>query len=74
MDKAVACANKHGKVIGSNTSYAYDLVEFKKRVVKLAEHGVRVILCQTAPFLFQVAIGQFLRDVKAELPIGADGA
>jgi 4-hydroxy-2-oxoheptanedioate aldolase len=71
IDEAVAWGKKTGTVVGSNTSYAYDLTEIKKRILKLSEHGVRVILVQGAPFLFQIAIGQFLRDVKAELPAGS---
>lgn len=67
IDAAVACANQHGKAVGANTSYAPDLKEMHKRAVMLAQHGVRVIMCQGAPFLLQIAIAPFLRDLKAEI-------
>lgn len=67
IDEAVACAKQHDKVIGANTSYAPTLKEMHKRATKLADHGVRVIMVQGAPFLFQIAIAPFLRDLRAEI-------
>jgi hypothetical protein len=41
--------------------------ELRKRTKKLHDAGVRMIMIQGAPFLFQVAIGQFLQKVRADL-------
>jgi 4-hydroxy-2-oxoheptanedioate aldolase len=67
VDAAVKKADGLGKVIGANISYAYDMAELQRRTVKLAEHGVRMIMLQGAGFLFQVAIGAFMRDVREEV-------
>lgn len=67
IDEAVAFGKLHGTAIGANTSYAPDLKETHKRAAKLAQHGVRVIMVQGAPFLFQIAVAPFLRDLRAEI-------
>jgi HpcH/HpaI aldolase/citrate lyase family len=67
IDDAVAYAGQHDAVIGCNTSYAPTLAEMNKRAVKAAEHGVRVIMLQGAPFLFQIAIAPFLKDVRDQI-------
>jgi citrate lyase beta subunit len=67
IDDAVAYAAQHDAVIGCNTSYAPTLAEMNKRAVKAARHGVRVIMLQGAPFLFQIAIAPFLKDVRDEI-------
>lgn len=67
VERAVALGNEKGVVIGANTSYAYDMEEMKKRTRKLHDAGVKMILIQSAPFLFQVAIGHFLEEVKGNL-------
>lgn len=64
VDAAVAQASRTGKAIGANTSYAYDLSEMKKRVVTLHQRGVRMIMIQGATFLFQLAIGDFIRSTR----------
>jgi 4-hydroxy-2-oxoheptanedioate aldolase len=60
VDRAVALGKEHGVTIGANTSYAYNLDEMRGRVEMLVEHGVRVVLTQGAPFLFQLAATDFL--------------
>jgi HpcH/HpaI aldolase/citrate lyase family len=70
IDEAVTFGRQHGTVIGANTSYAPDLAEMGRRTRFLGEHGVRVIMLQGAPFLLQIAIAPFLRDLRAELPGG----
>jgi len=67
IDDAVAYAKQHDAVIGCNTSYAPTLAEMNKRAVKAAQHGVRVIMLQGAPFLFQIAIAPFLKDVRDQI-------
>lgn len=67
VDRMVDLGKEKGTVVGANTSYAYNMKEMFKRVIKLHEHGVRLILIQGAPFLFQVAIGEFLRNIRAEI-------
>lgn len=64
VDRAVELGNQHGVVVGANTSYAYDLEELRRRVEILAEHGVRMIMAQGAPFIFQLAASKFLTDLK----------
>jgi 4-hydroxy-2-oxoheptanedioate aldolase len=64
VDRAVQLGRQHGVVIGANTSYAYSMVEMAKRVRHLHEHGVQMILVQGAPFLFQVAMNEFLRELR----------
>jgi 4-hydroxy-2-oxoheptanedioate aldolase len=67
LDRTVAKARKANKVIGANISYAYDMAELHRRTVRLVEHGVRMIMLQGAGFLFQVAIGAFMRDLDDEV-------
>jgi lactam utilization protein B len=67
VDRAVELGKDHGVTIGANTSYAYRMDEMKKRVEHLIEHGVKMIMAQGAPFLFQIAATEFLGDLKAAL-------
>jgi 4-hydroxy-2-oxoheptanedioate aldolase len=67
VDHAVEKGKEKGVVIGANTSYAYSMEELHKRVIRLKEHGVRMIMIQGATFLFQLAVGGFLKDLRAEL-------
>jgi 4-hydroxy-2-oxoheptanedioate aldolase len=67
VDRAVELGREHGVAIGANTSYAYDLVEMRKRVEHLQEHGVQMIMAQGANFLFQIAMSQFMRELEAVL-------
>lgn len=73
VDDTVAKANSLGKVVGAATSFAYDLDEVKKRVVKLQEHGVRMICLPGLYALFQVGLGGFLTEVKEQLRESASG-
>ena len=63
VDRAVALGREHDVVIGANTSYAYSMLELRKRVERLAEHGVQMIMVQGVNFLFQVAMGEFMREL-----------
>jgi len=67
IDKAVALGEKKGIMIGANTSYAYTMKEMRARVNKLHDHGVKFIYIQSAGFLFQCAIGEFMEDVRRDL-------
>ena len=67
LHRAVEIGRKNDVVIGANTSYCYDLDELGRRVCKLHEAGVKLILMQSSYFLFQVAIGRFLNEVKRDL-------
>lgn len=69
VDKAVALGEKKGILIGANTSYAYTMKEMRERVKRLHEAGVKMIMIQGAPFLFQVAITEFLEGVKEDLKL-----
>lgn len=69
LKRAVKVGEKNGIMIGANTSYAYDMEEMQKRVRMLSDIGVKMIMVQGANFLFQVAIGKFLKDVKKDLGI-----
>jgi 2-keto-3-deoxy-L-rhamnonate aldolase RhmA len=64
LDSAVAKARREGKIIGANTSYAYDVNEISQRAVRLVEHGVRMIMLQGAGFLFQVAVGALMKEIN----------
>lgn len=65
--KAVKISERKGIMVAAGTSYAYTMKEMRERVKRLHEAGVKMILAQGAPFLFQVAIGEFLEGVKADL-------
>lgn len=64
LEKAIAIAKKKGIAIVANTSFAYDMKEIEKRTKKLYDAGVDIIHVQGAPFLFQIAIGEYLNSVK----------
>lgn len=67
VDWAVELGRRHDVQIGANTSYAYGMDEMRRRVEVLTEHGVRIILAQGAPFIFQLAATKFLEDLKPVL-------
>ena len=56
-----------GIVIGANTSYAYTMAEMRQRVKRLKDAGMGFIMIQGAPFLFQVAMTEFLKGVREDL-------
>ncbi len=64
VDRAVELGKQHGVTIGANTSYAYTIDGLRKRVEKLHEHGVRMIMAQGANFIFQIVANQFLSDLS----------
>lgn len=67
VDQAVAMGEENGVVIGANTSYAYSLAEIQKRAQLLHDRGVRMIMLQGAPFLFQIAMTEFLESLRPSL-------
>ena len=67
VDRIVALGRERGITVGANTSYAYGLEEIAKRTARLHEHGVRMIMLQGAPFLFQIAMVEFLRGLRPML-------
>lgn len=69
VDRAVKLGEKHGVMIGANTSYGYTMAEMRLRVRRLHEAGVKFILMQPAQFLFQVAMTEFLHGVRSDLKL-----
>jgi 2-keto-3-deoxy-L-rhamnonate aldolase RhmA len=67
VDRAVKIGQEKGIVIGANTSYAYTMAEMRQRVKRLKEAGMGFIMIQGAPFLFQVAMTEFLKGVREDL-------
>jgi 4-hydroxy-2-oxoheptanedioate aldolase len=67
VDHAVKKGKEKGIVVGANTSYAYTMAEMRQRVKRLADAGMGFIMIQGAPFLFQVAMTEFLTGVRADL-------
>lgn len=67
LDNMVDVARAKGGWVGANTSYAYTMREMADRVCRLHEHGAQMILVQGAPFLFQVAMQEFLNDLRPRL-------
>jgi len=67
VDRAVALGKEYGVTVGANTSYTYNLAEQKTRIQKLHDRGVRMIMLQTAYFYLQVAMSEFLKDVRPGL-------
>jgi 4-hydroxy-2-oxoheptanedioate aldolase len=64
VNRAVTYGRQHNIVIGANTSYAYDMDEMARRVIKLHEAGVRMIMIQSINFLAQVSVGGWMREVR----------
>jgi 4-hydroxy-2-oxoheptanedioate aldolase len=67
VDRAVDLGRRHGVTVGANTSYAYSIPELGKRVERLHEHGVRMVMVQGASFIFQVAANQLMSGLAAVL-------
>ena len=67
VDRAVKIGKEKGIVIGANTSYAYTMAEMRQRVKRLKDAGMGFIMIQGAPFLFQVAMTEFLHGVREDL-------
>jgi 4-hydroxy-2-oxoheptanedioate aldolase len=63
IDRAVELGKEHNVVIGASTSWAYTLDELRRRIETLAEHGVKMIMAQSAPFLLQLAATKLLDDL-----------
>lgn len=75
VDEAVTIGEKTNTAIASNVSFhptegsrssygPYALDEVVNRVVKLENHGVSKITVQGIPFLFQLAAGELLDDIR----------
>jgi 4-hydroxy-2-oxoheptanedioate aldolase len=69
VDKAVRIGEKNGVAIGANTSYGYSMKEMRRRVVQLHNAGVKFIMIQGAPYMLQVALEEFLGELRTELPL-----
>lgn len=67
VDRAVELGEETDTVVGANTSYAYSLDELHDRAVTLHDRGVRMIMTQGVPFLFQVAVGEYLEGVESAI-------
>ena len=67
VDRAVKIGKEKGIVIGANTSYAYTMAEMRQRVKRLKDAGMGFIMIQGAPFLFQIAMTEFLKGVREDL-------
>ena len=67
VEQIVGLGRKHGVTIAANTSYTYTLEDIAERAERLHQHGVRMIMVQGAPFLFQVAMNQWLPKVWPRL-------
>lgn len=67
VDRAVKIGKEKNIVIGANTSYAYTMAEMRQRVKRLKDAGMGFIMIQGAPFLFQVAMTEFLKGVREDL-------
>jgi 4-hydroxy-2-oxoheptanedioate aldolase len=67
VDHAVRKSKERGIVVGANTSYIYTMNEMRQRVKRLHDAGIRFIMVQGAPFLFQVAMNEFLTGVREDL-------
>lgn len=67
VDRIVALGREHDVVVGANTSYTYTLEDVADRAARLHEHGVRMIMVQGAPFLFQIAMQRWLKGLWPRL-------
>lgn len=67
LAKVVKIGKERNIIIQANTSYAYTPDEMLKRVKKLSDAGVNMILMQSALFLFQISVGNLLTSIRKEL-------
>lgn len=67
VEAAIRKARDRGIMVGANTSYAYTLDEMRQRVKQLHDAGFNFIMVQGAQFLFQVAMMEFLPNVRRDL-------
>jgi 2-keto-3-deoxy-L-rhamnonate aldolase RhmA len=67
IESLVAAAKEKGAVIGASTSSGADFSELARRVERLHKFGVQMIMIQGAPYLFQLAVGKFVRELRALL-------
>jgi 4-hydroxy-2-oxoheptanedioate aldolase len=65
IERLVDAGRRKNAVIGASTGSGKDLAELAKRVEHLHRMGVRMILVQGAPYLFQLAITPFVRELRA---------
>lgn len=69
IDEAVALGEKHDTVVGANPPFLFKdtseftLEEMADRVVRLQEHGIRVITLDPGSWLFQMAMRNHLADI-----------
>lgn len=78
IDEVVQIGEKTNTAIASNASFhptennqppygPYTLDELEDRVVKLHNHGVKKITVQGIPFLFQLAAGELVENLKTRI-------
>jgi 4-hydroxy-2-oxoheptanedioate aldolase len=72
VDRAVELGGRHGVAIGANTGFAPTLSEVAERTRLLHEHGIRIIMAQGAPFLFQIAAEELMLQLTPTIG-GAQG-
>ncbi len=60
LDEAVTLGRAHNTMVGANTGFGHSLDEMCRRVVRLREHGVSMVMVQGASFLFQLAATEIL--------------
>lgn len=69
IDEAVALGEEHDTIIGANPPFLFEdeseftLEEMTDRVVRLHEHGIRMITLDPASWLFQMAMRNHLNDI-----------
>lgn len=74
IDRVVEIGERTDTVVGGNpsfhrtgTDFTYSLSVLEDRIVKLSDHGVKMIMAQAAPFYFQLASGQLLAGLEDRL-------
>jgi len=68
IDKAANAAEKHGVVLGGNTGYQFQTaVDIAKRIKRLYDHGIRIVLIQTSGALLQFFCRDIIRSAISEV-------
>jgi len=67
IESLVEAARRKGAVIGASCGSGKDLAELARRVEYLHRLGAQMILIQGSPYLFQVAISPFVRELRQML-------
>lgn len=74
VEEVVRLGERTDTVVGANPSFhgagedfEYTLDTLENRVVQLHEHGIDMIMAQSAPMIFQLAGGQLLRNLSERM-------